>query len=802
MDIVCEQSITGDKAMSLDAEHSDADTFRQSVGLISEAMAQVGGEEDPTSAIDGFLQNLGSILQADAVHIIESNGKGVPNGTFEWHSSHFGEKVSDIANAYIETLPEWSCAVEGGNGFVAENVEASSPLYPELSERLNAQGVARFVIWPLALENDRIGFVAVDNPALVYVGMCDMLLKMSAACISTLLRHKRSVTYIHAAQNTDLLTGLCSKTSFQRILDSFISQIEPESMQLQWDVVYFNIRYFKEYNTKYGIDRGDALLRRTATVLRDAVGSDRATRYDADHFYALVESSRVQDVVKQVHEAMANDPLSHAQIGAGIYHLTGGESSAGQAIDRAKIAGDEAYGDYANYWRFYNASMEKDIELRSYVLNEVDRAVTRGWIKVHYQPVVGTLSGKVESLEALARWDDPVRGVLPPGQFINTLEHAHVAYKVDFEVLRQTCEALSKQRLRGFMSLPVSINISRHDFELTDFHERFDEILESYGIAHNAIHVEITETALVESEDLIRENVRKFHARGYEVWLDDFGSGYSSLNTLKSFAFDCAKLDIMFLRQNPDGLELFLQDLITLSKHMGIKTLAEGVETPEQLQMLRRIGCMMAQGYLFSKPLPIDRLVYTLLDQGFEAASPRERLFYSNLGMTDVVRGTYPFETDEGQVERRDGLTILVENRGVLKTVYANEPALEALEMMGVAPVENSDAMLNNGSWLSTTVRSCLQQTHEPGDIAETVLSVGRWHSFMRFSSYGQTVVCGGISLPRRFPTKDRASMRPRISRMCAVYSRRSSPSALKPIPSSIYTELSATEEMQRKKRT
>ena len=532
-----------------------------------------------------------------------------------------------------------------------------------------------------------------------------------------------------AAAPRDPVTGLYSVQSMSRAIDPVIQQIASGQIKNHLDLVYFNISGFKSYNIKYGFAKGDELLRRMADTLRAALGTDTAARYDADHFYAVVESSRTWEIIRTVHDSMALDSLSHMQVCAGIYRLTGKETSIGQALDCAKIAGDAAAGDFSKYWRHYDTSMEEALSLRSYLVREVNEAVTKGWIKVLYQPIVGTFSGKVEGVEALARWDDPIYGILTPSQFIDTLERGRLIYKIDMEVLRQVCQMIGAQRAEGKAYVPVSVNISRHDLELEDIHERINGILKSYMVPRQDIHIEITETALAQSDELVREHIRIFHDQGYEVWLDDFGSGYSSLNTLRGFGFDCAKLDMAFLRHGDiQEQERFIGDIVTTAKHLGLKTLAEGVETAEQFQMLKRVGCMLTQGYLYSKPAPILECVKRLTERGYGTITREEKLLFDDLGMTDVRDGSYPFEQGSLSTEYDDPFCIIVDDNGDLRTVYANAAAIDFAHSIGFtdyAPDHGSH--LNEMNWVADLVRSGIRPIRDIGESHEVSVSNAGW---------------------------------------------------------------------------
>lgn len=547
-------------------------------------------------------------------------------------------------------------------------------------------------------------------------------LRTAADLLGLLLRNLDAANHSDGGNRFDRVTGLYSVWALDEMVGPLVQRLAAGETDRDFDMVYLNIADFKTYNIQHGLEGGDDLLRRMAQAIRAAVGANHAMRYEADHFYVVCPSIRSIDFVSSVHDAMAEGD-THTQIHAGIYRITGQEDSTVQILDRAKIAGDAASGDFGRYWRRYDESMERDLNMRAYIVGNVDRAVNEGWIHVAYQPVVGTFSGELESFEALARWHDPVFGPLSPAQFIDTLERGHLAHKVDLEILRQVCEDIEQRRREGRAYAPVSVNLSRYDLELDRIHEQIDDILEAHGTPHDAIHFEITETALMQNEDLVREHVRTFHEHGYEVWLDDFGSGYSSLNTLRGFGFDCAKLDMVFMRDRSEGLEGFLGDLVTTCKHIGLKTLAEGVETEDQFQMLARIGCAKVQGYLFSKPAPLDVCLASIHSHGVSSSTPRERLLYDEIGMVDLRQGL--LRTDETREipghERPLGIFVEDENargREALRFVYVNAAGAAFAETMGVHSLMGDTTDVDYDGWFSSTIHSVARRLTEPGDIA------------------------------------------------------------------------------------
>lgn len=219
--------------------------------------------------------------------------------------------------------------------------------------------------------------------------------------------------------------------------------------------------------------------------------------------------------------------------------------------------------------------------------------------------MVRTLTERISGYEVLARWDDPKYGFLTPDVFIPVLEKSHNVYLLDLEILRQICIGYKNRTTRNAELVPVSFNLSRVDFEVKDIHERINAITDKYDVPHNMIHIEITESSFFEGTESLEDHIQWFRRDGYEIWMDDFGSGYSTFNTLQIHSFDFIKLDMMFLRHFNEKAEEIIKSIITLAKKLGIGTVCEGVENAEQVEFLKKVGCERMQGWYYGRPIPL-----------------------------------------------------------------------------------------------------------------------------------------------------------------------------------------------------
>ena len=234
------------------------------------------------------------------------------------------------------------------------------------------------------------------------------------------------------------------------------------------------------------------------------------------------------------------------------------------------------------------------------------------------------MTGKVSSLEALSRWDDPEKGLLTPAIFIPVLEEARLIPRLDSYMIEEAPNLCAVLRRHRRPVIPVSVNLSRVDFDVMKPFQFVESIVSKYEIPRSALRMEVTESALTVDSGRLKEELAKFRKAGYQCWLDDFGSGYSSLNVRQNFSFDEQKMDMAFQRQSGRKSREIMRSIVTMAKALGIHTLAEGVETKEQADFLKSIGCEKIQGYYYSRPLPFEDLSRHLEARSMEVETRQE----------------------------------------------------------------------------------------------------------------------------------------------------------------------------------
>ncbi len=440
------------------------------------------------------------------------------------------------------------------------------------------------------------------------------------------------------ASRYDYLTGLPSMMHFfalaEGVRDAYLAKgVVPV-------LLYMDLSGMKFFNSKYGFTEGDRLLRAFSKLLSDTFRPENCCRIAADHFAAITTEEGLEERLNAFLEA--NERLNDGNslpVHIGIYSNRIGLVSISTACDRAKFACDTCRNQFESGFANYDHGQRNDAMQRLYILSNFDRALRERWIQVYYQPIVRAVNGRVCDEEALARWNDPERGMLSPAAFIPCLEDAELIYKLDLYVLDRVLEKLRDQMGAGLFTVPVSINLSRSDFRSCDIVEEVRTRVDAAGIPHGLITIEITESTVGRNLDYMKQQVMRFQKLGFPVWMDDFGSGYSSLELLQSLRFNLIKFDMSFMRKLDEGGDgkAVLKELMRMANSLGLDTVCEGVETEKQVRFLQEIGCSKLQGYYFCKPISFEEILerYRTGHQiGFE--NPDELGYYETIGRMNL----------------------------------------------------------------------------------------------------------------------------------------------------------------------
>ncbi len=483
--------------------------------------------------------------------------------------------------------------------------------------------------------------------------------------------------------NTDELTGLPDKKHFMEYTDNVLKANRESAKPVAYSFIYFNLTNFKFFNIRYGMTEGDVMLKRLSRMLRKEFPNSYICRFSEDHFVSFTRTEGLLEKLENLKKSFYTKHRNRLmEIKAGIYNMEDNNVTPAVACDLAKYACDYIKGDGNSLYYIYESGIELRNELENYLVENLDSAMEKGHIKVFYQPVVRALTGAVCGLEALTRWIDPEKGFLSPGDFIPILEKRGLIYKLDIYVVNQVCRDSRERFDEGGTVVPVSFNLSRADFALCDPYTEVEKAARKYNIPREFLRVEITESTLMDNPDRIRLAMDKFHESGYQVWMDDFGSGYSSLNVLKDFNFDEIKIDMLFLRKFDERSRNILTHSVMMAKKLGIETLAEGVETKEQFEFLRSIGCQKCQGYYFGKPMPKSDMRVFITNSRLGEETVKDNAYFSEAGKMNFIK---------------DAPYCLIEFDGnSCRHYYVTDGYMESLKSMGITSIEMAEESIND----------------------------------------------------------------------------------------------------------
>lgn len=391
--------------------------------------------------------------------------------------------------------------------------------------------------------------------------------------------------------------------------------------------VCFDVTNFKEYNRQYGVHQGDLCLKKIGDTITEVFPGALVGHLAADRFVALLPEknleAKLEQVCNEVNHYIHDDGI---QMKVGVYRASENDSldDLRNAFDLAKMACDSIKEDGNRIVAFYEPSMGESAANKTYVLRHFNEALERHYIKVYLQPVIRTMTGRVSGFEALARWEDPELGMIYPNVFIPVLEEAQLINRLDRYILEHVLY-LSRDRMEnGLPLLPISMNLSAYDFEVVNPLDTIEKLVSRYHVPRSVLCFEITERIMLRNRHSMVRTIQRFQQAGYQIWMDDFGSEYSSLNSLHNFQFDVIKIDMGFFSHFDDRSRQIITSVVTMAKMLGVQTLAEGVETQEQVSFLKKINCGRIQGYYYGRPMRYEDSVTYIHGRGMQIESPEE----------------------------------------------------------------------------------------------------------------------------------------------------------------------------------
>ena len=467
----------------------------------------------------------------------------------------------------------------------------------------------------------------------------------------------------------DAKTGLFNRATFSREAAKVMGAGSHDG----WVLVRWDIDRFKVFNDTYGSQQGDVLLaefgRRCQQGAAIAKGLKVIGHFEADHFVALWRKDEFDPasvysyVSRQVNESFVNYRF---MVRMGCYAVEPGVDDIGVMCDRALMALRSVKNDYEHGYAWYDESMRSEVIEEQQMVSEMNEALAQGQFVAYYQPQINYVNGQIIGAEALVRWNHPRRGLIPPGRFVPLFEKNGFVFELDRYIWGQAARQIARWHADGIAAVPISVNVSRRDVYDPHLLDIFTGLLADNGLKADQLNIEITESSYMENPEQLIQVVSALRAAGFKVEMDDFGSGYSSLNTLKDVPVDVLKMDMKFVAAGRDNTRSgsILSSIVRMANAIDLPVIAEGVETAQQADYLKSIDCFYMQGYYFSKPVTADAFTVLLTknpkgemmgqtpDRGVDGAADfLNAQTQSTLLFNSFVGGAGIIEYSNGQVE-------------------------------------------------------------------------------------------------------------------------------------------------------
>ena len=396
----------------------------------------------------------------------------------------------------------------------------------------------------------------------------------------------------------------------------------------EYYAICLDLDKFKVINDLYGYDKGDQTIAFLGKILKKNLGEkDLIARSTADNFI-IIKKAKGEEEIKiyldqvygEIEEIIGKKDIHYRMIlKAGVYRITDKDKNLSSIIDKANLAKRSITQIFESTYQFYDETMrEKNIEEKQ-LENDMETALKNGEFCIYLQPQIELKTGRIVSAEVLVRWKSPVNGLIPPIKFIPVFEQNGFIIKLDLFVWEEAIRTISRWQKEQKKVVPIAINLSRIDVQSEGMLEKLIELMKEYDLDAKWIKTELTESVCMENDTIIMEKMHQLNQVGFKIAVDDFGAGYSSFYLLKEMPIDILKIDKSFLEfdlTKNSKHRVVLEDVINLGKHLDLQIVMEGVETKEQAEFLEKIGCDIAQGYYFSRPISVDEFEALLEKDG------------------------------------------------------------------------------------------------------------------------------------------------------------------------------------------
>lgn len=573
--------------------------------LITNCVRMLYAVDDLDQTINAVLTQIGEFLVSDRAYVFEIKDE-LMNNTHEWTAPGISPQLEKLQQLDLSLISDWLPFFEKNDCIIIDDVEQLQKTNPAAYATLHAQEITSLIAAPIFLDNKLAGYIGIDNYDSEKIKNSSYLLLSMSIFLSYAIRHRNHVDMLHRLSYHDLLTNALNRNAFMDVL----SQFRP-GQYASAGIIYIDINGMKEINDFYGHHQGDKILITTVAKVFNLFKPDELFRIGGDEFviitYDLTETDFYEkfNLLRNIFCEKTNLPFSIAT-GSCWVKSPSDLNSLLQQADSAMYTDKKKFYYGKEKTSRYRHNLDDILNLANY--SALQETLTAGQFCIYFQPKISLDTEEFIGSEALIRYINQAGEIIAPNNFIPILEEARLIKMLDLYVFEEVCKQINIWKERKLRVKPVSINLSRSTLSYHFLADQLLALITKHNIDISLLELEVTETAEVDNQLVFSQALEKLKEYGFSISIDDFGVRNASLSLFTTINFDILKLDrslVKTLAQNQKA-RILIRSLAVICSDLGIKLIAEGVETLEQLDILKELRCNEVQGYLFSKPLPLN----------------------------------------------------------------------------------------------------------------------------------------------------------------------------------------------------
>jgi diguanylate cyclase (GGDEF)-like protein len=573
--------------------------------LITNCVRMLYAVDDLDQTINAVLTQIDEFLVSDRAYVFEIKDE-LMNNTHEWTAPGISPQLEKLQQLDLSLISDWLPFFEKNDCIIIDDVEQLQKTNPAAYATLHAQEITSLIAAPIFLDNKLAGYIGIDNYDSEKIKNSSYLLLSMSIFLSYAIRHRNHVDMLHRLSYHDLLTNALNRNAFMDVL----SQFRP-GQYASAGIIYIDINGMKEINDFYGHHQGDKILITTVAKVFNLFKPDELFRIGGDEFviitYDLTETDFYEkfNLLRNIFCEKTNLPFSIAT-GSCWVKSPSDLNSLLQQADSAMYTDKKKFYYGKEKTSRYRHNLDDILNLANY--SALQEALTAGQFCIYFQPKISLDTEEFIGSEALIRYINQAGEIIAPNNFIPILEEARLIKMLDLYVFEEVCKQINIWKERKMRVKPVSINLSRSTLSYHFLADQLLALITKHNIDISLLELEVTETAEVDNQLVFSQALEKLKEYGFSISIDDFGVRNASLSLFTTINFDILKLDrslVKTLAQNQKA-RILIRSLAVICSDLGIKLIAEGVETLEQLDILKELRCNEVQGYLFSKPLPLN----------------------------------------------------------------------------------------------------------------------------------------------------------------------------------------------------